>query len=65
MPPLMTFGPFRLDPVSGQLYRGTTVVPLAPKAFALLQHLVSEPGRLFAKEELLDKVWPRFVRTMC
>jgi len=54
----MTFGPFRLDPVSGQLYRGNAVVPLAPKAFALLQHLVSQPGRLFTKEELLESVWP-------
>src|SRR5688500_5061642 len=58
MPLFMNFGPFRLDQVSGQLYRGSAVVPLAPKAFALLQHLVSEPGRLFTKEELLDSVWP-------
>ncbi len=54
----MTFGPFRLDPVSGQLYRGNAVVPLAPKAFALLQQLISQPGRLFTKEELLESVWP-------
>ena len=54
----MTFGPFRLDQVSGQLYRGNVVVPLAPKAFALLQHLASQPGRLFTKEELLESVWP-------
>ena len=54
----MQFGPFRLDPVSGQLYRDGLVVPLAPKAFALLQHLASDPGRLFTKEELLESVWP-------
>ncbi len=54
----MNFGPFRLDQVSGQLYRGSAVVPLAPKAFALLQHLASQPGRLFTKEELLESVWP-------
>ena len=54
----MNFGPFRLDQVSGQLYRGSAVVPLAPKAFALLQHLASQPGRLFTKEELLQSVWP-------
>ena len=54
----MTFGPFRLDPVSGQLYRDSAVVPLAPKAFAVLQHLAAQPGRLFTKEELLESVWP-------
>ena len=54
----MKFGPFRLDPVGGQLYRDGVVVPLAPKAFALLQLLAAEPGRLFAKQELLDAVWP-------
>ena len=54
----MTFGPFTLDPVSGHLYRSGTVVPLTPKAFAVLQHLVAHPGRLFSKQELLDAVWP-------
>jgi pimeloyl-ACP methyl ester carboxylesterase/DNA-binding winged helix-turn-helix (wHTH) protein len=54
----MTFGPFTLDPVSGHLFRSGTVVPLTPKAFAVLQHLVTHPGRLFSKQELLDAVWP-------
>jgi pimeloyl-ACP methyl ester carboxylesterase len=54
----MTFGPFTLDPVSGHLYRDGAVVPLTPKAFAVLQHLAAHPGRLFTKQELLDAVWP-------
>ncbi len=54
----MTFGPFTLDPVSGHLYRSGSVVPLTPKAFDVLQHLVAHPGRLFSKQELLDAVWP-------
>jgi pimeloyl-ACP methyl ester carboxylesterase/DNA-binding winged helix-turn-helix (wHTH) protein len=54
----MTFGPFTLDPVSGHLYRSGTVVPLTPKAFAVLQHLAAHPGRLFSKQELLDAIWP-------
>jgi len=54
----MTFGPFTLDPVSGHLYRDGVVVPLTPKAFAVLQHLAAHPGRLFTKQELLDAVWP-------
>jgi pimeloyl-ACP methyl ester carboxylesterase len=54
----MTFGPFTLDPVSGHLYRSGTVVPLTPKAFAVLHHLAANPGRLFSKQELLDAIWP-------
>ena len=54
----MTFGPFTLDPVSGHLYRDGAIVPLTPKAFAVLQQLAAHPGRLFTKQELLDAVWP-------
>jgi pimeloyl-ACP methyl ester carboxylesterase len=56
--PSLAFGEFRLDPVSGHLYRDGTPVPLTPKAFALLQHLAVSAGRLIPKAELLDAVWP-------
>jgi pimeloyl-ACP methyl ester carboxylesterase len=55
---ILTFGEFRLDPVSGHLYRGADVVALAPKAFALLQFLAGQAGRLVSKQELLTAVWP-------
>lgn len=54
----VVFGEFRLDAVRGQLLRGTDVVPLPPKAFALLQYLAGNPNRLIPKRELLAKVWP-------
>lgn len=54
---VLTFGDFRLDPVSGHLYRGAAIVPLAPKAFALLQFLAGQSGRLVSKQELLAGVW--------
>ncbi|HWI17075.1 MAG TPA: alpha/beta fold hydrolase [Vicinamibacterales bacterium] len=53
----LTFGEFRLDPVSGHLYRDNAVVALAPKAFALLQCLAANAGRLVSKQELLAEVW--------
>jgi pimeloyl-ACP methyl ester carboxylesterase len=53
----LTFADFRLDPVSGRLYRGSDAIPLTPKAFALLHHLVLNAGRLVGKRELLDTVW--------
>ena len=54
----VTFAEFTLDGASGHLYRGDVVVPLTPKAFAVLQYLVSHAGRLVGKQELLDAVWP-------
>jgi pimeloyl-ACP methyl ester carboxylesterase/DNA-binding winged helix-turn-helix (wHTH) protein len=52
-----TFGPFRLDLSAGQLRRGDAVVPLAPKAFTVLQHLVTRSGQLITKDELLELAW--------
>ncbi len=55
---ILAFAEFRLDPVSGHLYRRNEPVPLAPKAFTLLQFLAGQAGRLTSKEELLAAVWP-------
>jgi pimeloyl-ACP methyl ester carboxylesterase/DNA-binding winged helix-turn-helix (wHTH) protein len=52
-----SFGPFRLDLSAGQLRRGDAVVPLAPKAFTVLQYLVARSGQLVTKDELLELAW--------
>src|SRR4029450_3033997 len=52
-----TFGPYRLDTGAGQLRRGDAVVPLAPKAVTVLQHLVARPGQLVTKDDLLELAW--------
>ena len=57
-PPHVTFGPFRLDRVNRSLHRGASVIPLRPKAFAVLDYLVTRAGRLVTKEQLLAAVWP-------
>jgi pimeloyl-ACP methyl ester carboxylesterase/DNA-binding winged helix-turn-helix (wHTH) protein len=54
----LIFGPFRLDPASGQVYRGASVVPLTPKAFGILHVLAGRAGELVSKRELLDAGWP-------
>jgi pimeloyl-ACP methyl ester carboxylesterase/DNA-binding winged helix-turn-helix (wHTH) protein len=51
------FGPYTLDPAAGQLRRGQEVVPLAPKAFAVLEHLIRRSGQLVTKDELLELAW--------
>jgi len=52
-----SFGSYRLDASAGQLRRGEEVVPLAPKAFAVLQHLADRAGQLVTKDELLSVAW--------
>jgi DNA-binding winged helix-turn-helix (wHTH) protein len=53
----ITFGPYCLDLASGRLLRDGASVPLRLKAFAVLEYLVTHPGRLVGKAELLDAVW--------
>ena len=57
-PPQITFAPFRLDRVNRSLHRGLAVIPLRPKAFAVLEYLVTRAGRLVTKDQLLAAVWP-------
>jgi DNA-binding winged helix-turn-helix (wHTH) protein len=54
------FGSFRLDPVNECLLRDGDGerLPLTPKAFAVLNHLIARAGRLVTKDELMEAVWP-------
>jgi pimeloyl-ACP methyl ester carboxylesterase/DNA-binding winged helix-turn-helix (wHTH) protein len=56
--PPVTFGEFRLDAANATLKRGDTPVPLTPKAFGVLELLVSRAGQLVTKDEFLDRLWP-------
>ena len=57
IPACYRFGPFRLQPHPGVLYRGGELVALAPKAFGVLLLLVENAGNVVPKQEILDKVW--------
>lgn len=52
------FGPFRIDTENEQLWRHQESVPLKPKAFAVLRHLVERHGKLVTKRELFTTIWP-------
>src|SRR5215510_8244286 len=56
--PQWRFAEFRLDPDNACLWRGTQPIVLTPKAFDVLQYLVTHPDRLVTKDTLLDAVWP-------
>jgi DNA-binding winged helix-turn-helix (wHTH) protein len=52
------FGSFRLDPDNACLWHGEQARPLTPKAFNVLQYLVTHADRLITKDELFEVLWP-------
>jgi len=56
------FDRFRLDSVRRLLTRDGVPIPLSPKLFDTLLHLVENSGRVVEKGEIMNAVWPdRFV----
>jgi|ERR1700733_14106019 hypothetical protein len=51
------FEDFRLDRRNQEVRRGSRVISLRPKPFALLQFLAENPGRLVTPTELSKAVW--------
>jgi DNA-binding response OmpR family regulator len=59
-PPLPTIfcsGDVRLDPARRTAIRAGRRLPLSPKEFAVLEHLMAAGGRIVSAEELLERVW--------
>jgi predicted ATPase len=52
------FDAFVLDRRDARLWRHQEILPLSPKPFVLLCHLVAHAGQLVTKEALLEAVWP-------
>ena len=52
------FGPYRLDSAGRALFRHGQVIPLPPKAVAVLLEVVRQPGLVVAKQALMNSVWP-------
>jgi len=59
----LKFGRYVLDLHRGCLLLDGREVTLRPKTFAVLHCLVTHPGQLMGKEELLEAVWPNLVVT--
>ncbi|MDO9637748.1 MAG: phosphate regulon transcriptional regulator PhoB [Pseudotabrizicola sp.] len=49
----------RLDPETHRVYRGNAVLKLGPTEFRLLSTFMEKPGRVWSREQLLDRVWGR------
>ncbi|HKD70850.1 MAG TPA: winged helix-turn-helix domain-containing protein, partial [Candidatus Acidoferrum sp.] len=55
--PRMRFGPFELDPCSGQLRKAGALIRLQPQPFRLLQLLAERAGRVVSREEIRLHLW--------
>jgi two-component system phosphate regulon response regulator PhoB len=54
---VLKVGPIELDPITHEVKISGAPTQLRPLEYKLLQLLVSEPGRVFSREELLEQVW--------
>jgi DNA-binding winged helix-turn-helix (wHTH) protein len=52
------FGPFELDPATGELRKNGLRVRLQDQPLRILQALLDTPGELVTREELRDRLWP-------
>jgi two-component system phosphate regulon response regulator PhoB len=53
----MEFSGIVMDLTSHKVTRDGADVHLSPTEFSLLRHMMEHPGRVFAREQLLDAVW--------
>lgn len=55
----LAFEDIRLDAESHRVYRGENTLKLGPTEFRLLATFMEKPGRVWSREQLLDRVWGR------
>jgi two-component system phosphate regulon response regulator PhoB len=58
---VLTAGDIELDREKKRVVRAGSDVPLGPIEFRLLEFLMENRGRVFSREQLLDRVWGRDV----
>jgi len=55
----LEYADIEMDLVSHRVSRSGTAIKLGPTEFRLLHSFLEKPGRVFSREQLLDKVWGR------
>ena len=56
-PTTLTMGDLTLDLLSRKVTRGSTLIELRPREFALLEYLMRNPGKVVSKTMILSHVW--------
>lgn len=59
----ITAGALELDPKTGKVCKGNEEIVLSRKEFAVLEYLMTNPGRIYSAEALLDRIWPTEAET--
>jgi TolB-like protein len=55
---IVSFGPYRVDLRSGELYKGAERIVLQGQSLRLLEGLLERPGEVLGREELRARLWP-------
>jgi two-component system phosphate regulon response regulator PhoB len=55
--PVLSQGPLVMDVDHHRVRHGERELALGPTEFRLLRHFLAHPGRVFSREQLLDRVW--------
>lgn len=53
----INFGPFKMTPLKGELFKGEEEILLQPKAYKLLEYFAKHPNLILSKEHLCESVW--------
>lgn len=56
---MLEFEDITLDPETHRVHRGGSLLKLGPTEFRLLTTFMEKPGRVWSREQLLDRVWGR------
>lgn len=55
---IVSFGPYRVDLRSGELYKGGERIVLQDQSLRLLEGLLQRPGAVVGRDELRARLWP-------
>ena len=56
---LLKVGDLQMDVQHRRVIRAGRLIPLSPREFDVLQVLMQEPGRVFSRTELCERIWHR------
>jgi DNA-binding response OmpR family regulator len=56
---MLEYADLRMDVLRRKVRRAGREIPLSPREFDLLQVMLQEPGRVFSRTELCERVWQR------
>ena len=55
--PALTFDELQIDPDTREVWHDRAQIELTPREFDLLYALAEQPGRVFNRDQLLERVW--------